>query len=297
MTAPHPRYTPAEYLAIDEGLSYRNEYIDGDVYAMSGASTPHVVIRDNVLVTLHQRLRGGPCRPYGTDMRVRSPDSRFYTYPDVTAVCGPPVFDPGRSATLLNPSTVVEILSDATEAFDRGDKFARYRAIPSLRAYVLISQHQACVERFVPGEGDAWVLTEAVGLDAVLELPSAGCGIPHEGVDLSAPRPRLRRVYEPDPAPDAAAPAPRSGAPGGGRNRPTRSQCHAFRRSPVRGSLSGLNCSRRASSPAARPYASSAPRSADTRCAIGVPRHTWRCSQRPPSIACTIPSRRRANSR
>lgn len=208
MTAPQRRYTPAEYLAFEEAHERRHEYVAGQIYAMSGASTPHVVLRDNMLVALHTRLRGGPCRPFGADLRVRTPDPEFYTYPDVTAVCGPPAFDEGNSATLLNPTLLVEVLSDSTEGYDRGEKFAWYQRIPSLREYVPVSRHEVRAECFARRDGGSWAVTAASGLDAVLALASVGCAVPlaelYENVELR-PRPRrLRRLREPDPARYAA---------------------------------------------------------------------------------------------
>lgn len=212
MTAPERRYTPEEYLAFEEAAERRHEYVAGQIYAMSGASMPHLLIRDNVYFALRTRLRGGPCQPYGADLRVRAPDSTFYTYPDVTAVCGPPVFDPGKTATLLNPTLLVEALSDSTEGYDRGEKFAWYQQIPSLREYVLVSRHEVRAESFVRGDGGRWVVTAAAGPDAVLELPSVGCAVPlaelYERVDPSPHPRRLRRLREPGPPAYAARPAP-----------------------------------------------------------------------------------------
>lgn len=207
MTAPRRAaartYTPAEYLAFEEAVvdRPRHEYVDGHIYAMSGASTPHVILRDNLLVALHVRLRGGACRPFSGDLRVRAPDAQFYSYPDIAVVCGRMEVDEGKTATLLNPTLLIEVLSDSTEAYDRGEKFARYQAIPALREYVLVSQHEVRAESFVRGAGGAWTMTAAAGLDAVLALASVGCAVPlaelYEGVELS-PRPRrLRRIREP----------------------------------------------------------------------------------------------------
>lgn len=130
MTAPQRRYTPAEYLAFEEAHERRHEYVDGQIYAMSGASTPHVILRDNVYFAPRTRLTGGPCKPFGADLRVRTPDTEFYTYPDVTAVCGPPLFDEGKSATLLNPTLLVEVLSDSTEGLRSGGEVRPVPAHP-----------------------------------------------------------------------------------------------------------------------------------------------------------------------
>lgn len=204
MTAPLPRMTPEEYLAFERASEGKHEYVDGYVYAMSGARRAHVALTVNLIAALRTRLRGGHCRPYSGDMRVGAGEGRPYFYPDVTALCGRPEFADGEFDTLLNPSVIVEVLSDSTEAYDRGDKFAHYQAVPSLREYVLVSQHEVRVDRFVRGEGGAWVLTPLEGLGAVLELPSVGCAVPlaelYEDVELPARVPGLRVLREAPPA-------------------------------------------------------------------------------------------------
>ena len=139
-------------------------------------------------------------------MRVRSGDAQPYFYPDLSALCGTPTFADGEFDVLLNPSPIVEILSDSTQAYDRGEKFARRRTVTSLREYVLAAQREMRVDRFVRGEGGAWVLTAPDGPDAVLALASVGCAVPlaklYEGVE---PTPHPRRLRE--PAPRACAPS------------------------------------------------------------------------------------------
>lgn len=172
-----PCYTPEEYLALERRAESKSEYVNGRIYAMSGASRVHNVIAGNVFAGLHSRFRGRSCDVYGSDMRVNVSPTGMYTYPDVAALCGTPEFADAEVDTLLNPSVIVEVLSPSTEAYDRGEKFAHYRRIPSLREYVLVAQDRARVEHYAR-LGERWVLTVAEGLEAELMLPVLDCALP-----------------------------------------------------------------------------------------------------------------------
>lgn len=182
-TAPVPTVTPEEYLARERRAEHKSEYVNGRVYAMTGASREHNLLALNVAAGLHARLRGRPCETYAADMRVHVPSTGMYTYPDVVALCGTPEIEDGHPDTLLNPAVIVEVLSSSTEAYDRGEKFAQYRAIPSLREYVLVAQGRVRVEHFARHDL-GWFLTALDSLDATLELPAVGCSLP------------LREVYD-----------------------------------------------------------------------------------------------------
>jgi Uma2 family endonuclease len=167
--------TPEEYLASERQAEYKSEYIDGAVYAMSGASFRHNVIVANVIIEVGQQLRGHPCRALPSDIKVRMPDSRKFFYPDVSVVCGEPEFHDERSDVLLNPMLIVEVLSESTAAFDRGEKFQAYQHLHSLREYILISQDQHLVEQYIRQTKESWTYTATVGLDSSLSLPSINC--------------------------------------------------------------------------------------------------------------------------
>jgi Uma2 family endonuclease len=204
-----PILSPEEYLARERMAETKSEYYDGRIYAMGGATPSHVRIAGNCHAALHAQLRGRPCDLFMGDMQVRVPETGLYTYPDVSALCGDARFDDDASDVLLNPSVIVEVLSRSTEAYDRGQKFAHYMRLPSIREYVLIAQARMRVERFTRGDdGHAWVLTIAERADATVELPSIGCtlrvGDLYERVALP-PAPPLRAVYEDVPPPFAAA--------------------------------------------------------------------------------------------
>ena len=176
--AENPSYlAPEEYLAAEREAATRSEYFNGQVYAMAGASREHNQITFNIAGGLHAQLRGHPCVAYVNDMRLKVNETGLYAYPDVMALCGEPHFEDSAADTLTNPSVIIEVLSESTERYDRGDKFAHYRRLASLRDYVLVSQRRPRLEHYTR-RGEDWVLREIDGLDAVLRLPDIGCELP-----------------------------------------------------------------------------------------------------------------------
>ncbi len=167
-------YTAEEYLALERSASYKSEFHDGQIYAMTGASREHNLITVNIARELSVQLKKRPCEAYSNDMRVKAADAHSYHYPDIVVVCSTPQFEDAHIDTLLNPTVLIEVLSPSTEAYDRGGKFAHYRKIASLREYLLVTQDQPSIERYVR-QGDVWILTEAVGLDASMPLESIDC--------------------------------------------------------------------------------------------------------------------------
>jgi len=172
---PHRRISIEDYLAAERRAETKSEYLDGEVFAMSGASRLHNLIALNIAASLHGQLKGRPCETYAGDMRVLIPEVGLYTYPDVTVVCGEPRFDDGELDTLLNPTLIIEVLSPTTEGYDRGRKSAHYRTLESLREYVLVSQDEVRVELFTRRDDGHWLLSEASRLDETLPLASIGC--------------------------------------------------------------------------------------------------------------------------
>ncbi len=173
---PDPKtYTAEEYLALERSsLEGKCEFVDGQIFAMAGASREHNLIGVNIVRELSNQLKGRPCEAYANDMRVKAAEAKGYHYPDIAVVCGKPEFEDGQMDTLLNPTVLVEILSSSTEAYDRGDKFSGYRKIHSLREYILVSQDKPLIERYIR-QGDAWVLTETEGLDGAVNVETIGC--------------------------------------------------------------------------------------------------------------------------
>lgn len=173
---PAVKLTPQAYLAMERQQEYKSEYINGDIFAMAGASRWHNLIVTNSVAELRAQLKGRPCELYANDMRVWIPRIRKYTYPDLVVVCGNPQFEDEERDTLLNPTLIIEVLSPSTAAYDRGDKFKHYRTIESLREYVLISQTRPWIERYVRQESTPfWMFSDAEGLEAQIELDSIGC--------------------------------------------------------------------------------------------------------------------------
>ncbi len=169
------RMTEAEYLAFERASETKHEYIDGHVYAMAGASRQHNLISTNTVATLHFQLRQTPCETYQGDMRVKVQMGDLYSYPDVTVVCAEPQFADSKQDMLLNPVIVVEVLSPTTEKYDRGKKFRQYRQLDSMQEYLIIEQEKSHIEHYLRQPDNTWLLADAVGLDASLELPSIGC--------------------------------------------------------------------------------------------------------------------------
>jgi Uma2 family endonuclease len=170
-----PQYTPDEYLALERAAEFKSEYLDGYIVAMVGASEAHNLITTNVTAELRTQLRERDCRVYASDMRVDLRERNLFAYPDVVVICGQPQFPDARRDNLRNPMVIVEVLSPSTEGYDRGIKFIKYRRIESLQEYVLISQDEARIERFVRQVGGDWLMSEAAGISSAIKLTTIGC--------------------------------------------------------------------------------------------------------------------------
>jgi Uma2 family endonuclease len=187
IASPQPPLSVEDYLQLEAQSPTKHEYINGDVYAMTGASDAHVTIAGNLFALLRSHLRGSGCRVYIADMKARIVSRNCFYYPDVMVTCDPQ--DQETSTYKQYPKLIVEVLSDSTEAFDRGDKFVDYQAIASLQQYVLINTRHQRVECFRRSAQGQWVLayytpdTEAVQLTSLdFALPLADL---YEDVDLS----------------------------------------------------------------------------------------------------------------
>lgn len=179
-------YTVEQYLALERESDERQEYLDGQIYAMAGESPEHGTICTNLTMLLASQLRGGPCQAWSKDMKVRSgptpsarPTRGLYSYPDLVVVCGEPEFHDDYRDVLLNPKVIIEVLSPSTEAYDRGQKFHRYRTwLPSLTDYLMFAQREPMADHFVRHENGLWVITEPVNeLAGRVEIPSIGCAL------------------------------------------------------------------------------------------------------------------------
>ncbi len=150
------KLSPEEYLSQEKTNLVKHEYIDGEVYEMAGASSAHVTIAGNMFFLLKNHLRGGKCRVYISDMKVRIDNVNVFYYPDVIVTCSDE--DKTLNYYKKSPQVIIEVLSDSTESFDRGDKFPDYRKIESLREYVLISQSKKRVDLFTKQDNHSWQL-------------------------------------------------------------------------------------------------------------------------------------------
>lgn len=182
-----------EYLAIERATDQKHEWIDGVVYAMAGGSLAHNRLSAQVIVELARLIGDRPCGVYTSDQKTRSARGRLAAYPDVTVVCGEPVVHDEDPNAITNPVVLVEVLSDSTEVVDRTTKFQRYRRLPSLKDYVLVSQHERSIEVYSRDPEGNWVLREA----------SAGGRVPLSAFGASIEVDRVYRgvVLEP-PSPD-----------------------------------------------------------------------------------------------
>jgi len=174
---PKTRLTPEEYLAIERKAEYKSEYFNGEMFAMAGASERHVLIVTNVVAELRGQLRRRPCTVYSTDLRVRVSPTGLYTYPDIVVVCGQPQFADDQRDTLLNPTLIVEVLSESSKDYDRGGSFEHYLSLASLNEYVLIAQDKHHVEHFVRQPDNRWLLSETNRLEDTIHLSSIDCDL------------------------------------------------------------------------------------------------------------------------
>jgi Uma2 family endonuclease len=169
-----------EYFRLETASDVRHEYRNGIVVAMAGGTYRHSLITSNVIASLSTRLKGGECRPLESNLRIRIPRKAKYYYSDCLVICGEPQFDPAAPAetTILNPRLIVEVVSDSTEAFDRGDKFTDYRDTESLCEYLLVSQHVPRVDAFIRRADGTWRFHPAAGLEAEVRLDEFGIALP-----------------------------------------------------------------------------------------------------------------------
>lgn len=177
--------TPEEYLAFERASTQKHEYADGEIFAMSGGTYDHSLIGQNVARELGIALLERPCDVHGSDMRIKVEASSRYFYADVLVVCGSPVFEDETRDTILNPKLIVEVLSDSTERYDRGEKFTHYRKLASLEDYVLASQTEPLVEHYRRQPDGAW-LYRALGPGERLTLASLDCEIEVDRMYLKA---------------------------------------------------------------------------------------------------------------
>lgn len=178
--------SPAEYLAFERTSEQKHEYANGEIFAMSGCTREHSLLAGNIQRELGNALLERACEVHTSDMRVKITSTGRYVYPDVSVVCGDPVFEDAEVDTLLNPNVIVEVLPDSSEAYDRGDKFAQYRSVPSIVEYVLVSQKEVRIEHFQRQPDGRWLLS-ILGPGMQLDLESIGVVIDVDRVYRKVP--------------------------------------------------------------------------------------------------------------
>lgn len=174
-----PTYlTPEAYLELERKAITKNEYVNGEILAMAGASFAHNFITLDTATYLNNQLMDGECQVAGTgDLRVKVSRTESYFYPDIVVVCGEPRAEDNTFDTLLNPTLIVEVLSASTETYDKDEKFMHYRQIDSLQEYILISQDREQVVQYRRQEPE-WIPTEFRAFADVVPLVSIGCELP-----------------------------------------------------------------------------------------------------------------------
>lgn len=151
-------YSREEYLALEDTADMRHEFFQGEIFAMSGGTFNHAALSGNVYFALRAKLRGNPCQPMNSDMRIHTPVG-LDTYPDISVYCGQPqLIDNHR--TLLNPVIIIEVLSPSTRNYDQGEKFKLYRSIPTLQEYLLIDSESVEVTHLCKLDSAEWLLHE-----------------------------------------------------------------------------------------------------------------------------------------
>jgi len=167
---PYHSYTYREYLALEAASNVKHEFYNGEIYAMAGGTPEHAALTLAIGAALLAQLRGGSCRVFSSDLRVRVLATGLTAYPDVSVVCGELRRDPESDSTVTNPKVLVEVLSDGTAAYDRGEKLEQYKRIESVEAILLFVQTSRRAELH-ERSGDGW-RTEILTGDARVLLPS-----------------------------------------------------------------------------------------------------------------------------
>jgi len=165
-------YSTEEYLQMENEALEKHEYYKGEIFAMSGAGNRHNIIAINIILSLGNSLKGKSCQPYGSDMRIHIPENTLFTYPDISIICGDIINADEDENTVTNPTVIIEILSPSTRNYDRGVKFMLYRAIPTLKEYILVEAESIHVEQFAINKEGLWQLKEFSSQNDRLSLES-----------------------------------------------------------------------------------------------------------------------------
>jgi Uma2 family endonuclease len=165
------KFTEQEYLQLEKESPTKNEYFKGEIFAMVGAGNRHNVIFSNLFGDIAHKLKGKPCKPYGSNLRIHIPENTLYTYPDISIICGEIIASNKDEDTAVQPTVLIEILSPSTKNYDLGGKFALYRDIPNLREYVVVDSESISVQAFRINKESRWELEDYRSLDQTVTFP------------------------------------------------------------------------------------------------------------------------------
>ena len=198
--------TPEEYLALERASDTKHEYLDGEIYAMAGGSPKHNQICFNTIVAIGGQITDSSCVGYTSDQKIRTDPMDLFSYPDLTLVCGEPVFHDDHQDVILNPTVIIEVLSPRTEIYDRNIKLERYQNIKSLTDYILISQNRPCIEHYARQKGKRqWLFTIETDPAAEIDIASIKCKLKlaavYNRVKFPSATSLLAAIEEPNPAP------------------------------------------------------------------------------------------------
>jgi Uma2 family endonuclease len=178
------KLTEEEYLRFEKDSLEKHEYFRGEIFAKAGASPRHNVIFSNLFIGLGMQLKGKPCKPYSSDLRIHIPENTLYTYPDISIICGEIVFAKTDADTAILPTLLIEILSPSTKDYDRGGKFRLYRDIPTLKEYIVIDSESISVEAHRINPQGNWELKDYNSIDDILIISIINVSLP------------LKEIYE-----------------------------------------------------------------------------------------------------
>lgn len=169
------KLTPEEYLEIERNAEFKNEYYNGEMFALAGASYVHNRITRNISKALGLQLKGKVCEEFQSDLKIKEKISGLFTYPDVVVIRGEPEFYDDEKDVVVNPAVIMEVLSKSTETYDRGFKFELYRRIEALKDYFMVSQDKISIEYYTRNDDDSWTLKEFKKINQNIEIKSIGC--------------------------------------------------------------------------------------------------------------------------
>jgi len=182
------KYSIEEYLEIEKSASEKHEYFQGEIFAMSGAKLEHNIVSRNLLVALSNKLKGKPCKPFGSNLRIHIEKNSLFTYPDISVFCEDVQTLNDDKANALNPTLIIEVLSLSTRSYDLGEKFSLYRSVPTLKEYVAVDPLKVYIEVHFINNNNNWELREYKDISDDIYLPSLQMSLRiseiYEGIEL-----------------------------------------------------------------------------------------------------------------